>query len=81
MLEVLGVLAVLALVFTLFLRPGATVAIILAIGVVGAAIVVSWNDIEQTKVQRAANRAFEPEQATVQPNVTVPPPTPAHSGT
>jgi O-antigen ligase len=81
MLETLGILVVVALVFTLFLRPGATVAIVLAVVVVGAAVVVSWNDIEQTRAQRAANAAVQQQNAAVQPNVSVPPPTPAHSGT
>lgn len=83
LLQILGVVLVLALVFTLFVRPGATLAVILAVGVVGAAIVVSWNDIQQTRAQQAARAAFVQQSASalVQPNVTVPPPTPAHSGT
>lgn len=82
MLEILGVLAVVALVFTLVLRPGATVAIILAVGVVGAAVAVNWNDIKQTRAQQVANAAaVPPPNAAAQANVTAPPPAPAHSGT
>ena len=81
MLEILGVLAVVALVFTLFLRPGATVAIVLAAIVVVAGVVVSWNDIEQVRAQRAANAAFQQQNAAAQSDVTVPPPNAAHSGT
>jgi hypothetical protein len=81
LLQILGVVLVLALVFTLFIRPGATVAVLLAAAVVGAAVVVSWNDIAQVRAQRAAQAGFQQQNAAVQPNVTVPPPTPAHSGT
>jgi len=80
LLQILGVVLVLALVFTLFIRPGATIAIVLALGVVGAAVVVSWDDVQQARAQRAANVALQQQGATAQPNVTVPPPTPTHSG-
>lgn len=60
MLEILGIALVAALVITLFVRPSTAVAIVLAAGVVGAAIAVSWNDVEQTRTQRAAaNAALE----------------------
>lgn len=81
MLEILGVLAVVALVFTLFLRPGATVAILLALTIVGMAVVVSWNDIEQTRTQRAAGAISSSPNAAAQANVTATPPTATHSGT
>jgi xanthosine utilization system XapX-like protein len=81
LLQMLGAGLVLALVFTLFLRPGAILAILLAVGVVVAAVVVSWNDVEQVHAERAARAAFQQETANASPNVTVPPPTPTHSGT
>lgn len=81
MLEILAVLAVVTLVFTLLLRPGATATILLAVAVVGAAVAVSWNDIEYTRAQRAAGAASAQPNAAAQANVTAPPPTPAHSGT
>ena len=81
LLQTLGIILVVGLVFTLFIRPGAALAIVLAIGVVAAGIIVSWNDVQQTRAQRSANAAFQQEQAATQPNVTVPAPTAPHSGT
>ncbi|HWB50716.1 MAG TPA: hypothetical protein VG651_16530 [Stellaceae bacterium] len=80
MLEVLGIALVVALVITLFIRPSATVAVILALGVVGAAIAVSWNDVEQTKAQRAAVNAALERQSASTAAVTVPTPAPTHAG-
>lgn len=81
LLQILGIILVLALVFTLFVRPGATLALVLAVGVVAAAIVVSWNDIEQTRAQHAASAALQQQNAAAQPNATVPQSNTAHSGT
>jgi 4-hydroxybenzoate polyprenyltransferase len=78
LLQILGILVVAALAITLFVRPGATVAIVLAVGVVLAAIVVSWNDVEQYRAQRAANAMLQHENSSAA--VTVPPPNPAHAG-
>jgi hypothetical protein len=79
LLQVLGAILVLAFVFTLFIRPGAILAIVLAVGVVAMGVVVSWNDVEQTRAQHAANAAPQQQpSAAAQPNV--PPPRPAHSG-
>jgi hypothetical protein len=64
MLEVLGIAMAVALVMTLFVRPSTTVAIVLALGVVGTAIAVSWNDVDQTKAQRAATNAALERQNT-----------------
>lgn len=80
LLQTLGIVLVLALVLTLFIRPGATVAVLLALGVVGASVFVSWDDVQQARAQRAANVALQQQGAKVQPNVTVPPPAPTHSG-
>jgi hypothetical protein len=79
MLQVLGILAVVAVVFTLFIRPASIIAVVLAVGVVGAAIVVSWHDVEQVRAQRAANASFQQENAAASAAVTVPPNT-ARSG-
>ncbi|HTW52491.1 MAG TPA: hypothetical protein VME45_11450 [Stellaceae bacterium] len=81
LLQILGAALVVALVFTLFIRPGATLAILLAVGVVVMAVVVSWNDIEQVRTQRAAQTASSQQNVTAQANTTAPQPTPAHSGT
>jgi hypothetical protein len=80
MLEILGIAVVVALVMTLFVRPSTTVAIVLALGVVGAAIAVSWNDVDQTKAQRAATNAALERQNT-SAAVTTPTAAPAtHAG-
>ena len=81
LLQTLGIILLVALVLTLFIRPGTTLAVMLAVGVVAAAIIVNWNDVQRTRAQRGENAAFQQEQAAVQPNVTVPAPTAAHSGT
>lgn len=80
-LQIVGVVLVVALVFTLFIRPGATLAIALACGVVAAAIVVSWKDVEQTRTQHSAQMAPAQQSASVQPNASAQSPAPAHSGT
>ncbi|HVH78228.1 MAG TPA: hypothetical protein VM782_02460 [Stellaceae bacterium] len=80
LLETLGILLVVALVVTLFIRPGATVALLLAAGVIIAGIVVSWNDIERTRAQRAANAAFQQQNASTSAAVSVPPSTSQRSG-
>ena len=64
MLEILGIAVVVALVVTLFVRPSTAVAVILAVGVVGAAVAVSWNDVEQTRAQRDATNAALERQST-----------------
>jgi hypothetical protein len=80
MLEILGIALVVILLVTLFVRPSATVAIILALGVVGAAIAVSWDDVEQTRAQRdATNAALERQSNSAA--VTAPSPAPTtHAG-
>jgi hypothetical protein len=72
MLEILGIVAVIALVMTLFVRPSGIVPVVLAIGVVGAAIFVTWNQIETYRAQKAANSEIIQPQASA--GVTVPPP-------
>jgi hypothetical protein len=79
LVEIFGVLAVVAVVAALLVRPAGALAIVLAVGVVGAAIIVSWNDVEQYRQQRAAQAAFQQENAAASA-VTVPPPNPARSG-
>ena len=80
LLQILGILAVIVLVGTLLARPGSIFAVVLAVGVVVAAIVVSWRDVEQYRDQRAATAAFQQENATASAGVSVPPPSPAHAG-
>ena len=77
LLQVLGAILVLALVFTLFIRPGAILAIVLAVGVVAMGVVVSWNDVERTRAQHAAN-AVNQQSASAQP--TAPSSGPSRSG-
>lgn len=72
MIQMLGILAVVAVVVTLFVRPSSVVAVVLAVGAVIAGIIVSWNDVEQVRAQRAANAAFQQENASTSAAVTVP---------
>ena len=77
--QLFGILLVVSIVVAAAVRPAGVVAMVLAVGVVGTAIIVSWNDVEQYRQQRAARAAFQQENATAS-SVTVPPPNPAHSG-
>ena len=77
-LQVLGILLVLVIFTTFLLRPSGVFPIVLAVGVVAAAIFVSWNDIEQSRAERAAQAASQQENASV--GVTVPSPSATHSG-
>jgi hypothetical protein len=77
-LQVLGILVVVAIVATFLLRPSGVFPIVLAIGVVVAGIFVSWNDIEQIRAQRAAQTAFQQENPPANP--TVPSPALAKAG-
>jgi hypothetical protein len=80
LVQILGILAVIGLVTILFLRPGGILPVVLAVAVVVAAIVVSWRDVEQYHVQKAATAAFQQENASTSAAVTVPPPNPTRSG-
>jgi hypothetical protein len=77
-LQVLGILVVIAIVVTFLLRPSGVFPIVLAIGVVAAGIFVSWNDIEQIRAQRAAQAAFQQQNPPANPTIT--PPAPAKAG-
>jgi hypothetical protein len=77
--QLFGILLVVSVGVAVLMRPAGVLAVVLAVGVVGAAIVVSWNDVEQYRQQRAAEAAFKQENASASA-VTVPPPNPAHSG-
>ncbi len=79
MLQILGIVAIIAMVATLFSRPSSTVAVVLAAGVVVAAIIVSWNDVEQTRAQReAVNSALQRQSTSAV--LPIPPPTATHAG-
>jgi len=67
LLEVLGIFVVIVLFVTVLLRPAGVLAMVL--GVV-AAVVVTWNQIETYRAQKAAAAAQPP----VTVGVTVPPP-------
>jgi predicted membrane protein len=77
--QVVGIVVVILLVATLLARPAGILAMVLAVGVVVVAIVVTWNQVETYRTQKAANAAAALPQASV--GVTVPPPNPARSGT
>jgi uncharacterized membrane protein (GlpM family) len=78
--QILGILAIIALVVTMFVRPSGIVPVALAFAVVVAAIVVSWRDVEQYRDRRAATAAFQQENASASTAVTVPPPNAPHAG-
>jgi hypothetical protein len=72
LLQILGILVVIALIVTLLVRPAGIVPIVLAVGVVAVAIFVTWNQVETYRAQKAASAGvFQPE---AQAGVTVPPP-------
>ena len=79
LMQLFGILLVVSVIVAVLVRPAGILAMVLAVGVVGIAIIVSWNDVEQYRQQRAAAEAFKQESATASA-VTVPPPNPAHSG-
>jgi len=77
--QLFGILLVVSIVVAALVRPAGVLAMVVAVGMVGTAIIVSWNDVEQYRQQRAAKAAFQQENAKASA-VTVPPPNPAHSG-
>jgi predicted membrane protein len=79
LLQVIGILAVIALVATMLTRPAGVLAMVLAAGVVVAAIVVTWNQVETYQTLKAANSAAIQPQAAA--GATMPPaPSPAPAG-
>jgi hypothetical protein len=78
LLQFLGIVAVIALVATILIRPSGIVVVVLAVGVVIAGIVVSWHDVVQYREQQAAVREFNQRQT--EAGVTVPPPNLPRSG-
>lgn len=76
--QIAGIVAVLILVAVVLARPASILAVVLAFGVVIAAIVVTWQQVETYRAQKAANAAVVQPQAST--GVTVPPDNP-RSGT
>ena len=56
LVQFFGILAVLAIVVIVFMRPAGALAVVLAVGIVVAAVVVSWRDVEHQR-----HRRFEAE--------------------
>lgn len=54
LLQVLAILAVIVLLTTILIRPTSILLAILAVGFVIAGIVVSWRDVEQYHIRKAA---------------------------
>ena len=77
LLQVIGILAVIVLAGTMLMRPAGVVPVVLAVGVVLAAIVVTWNQVETFRAQKAANGVVQPEASS---DVITPPPTLPRSG-
>jgi uncharacterized membrane protein len=75
LLQVLGILAVIAMVLALLFRPGGAAAIVLAVVAVVAGIAVSWRDVERSREQRALAAAERSQIAATAPAPTIPDPT------
>jgi predicted membrane protein len=73
LLQVLGIIAVLAMVTTFLLRPGSMFAVALAVLAVVAGIVVSWRDVERYREQRAVAATQQSETAAATPELAAPP--------
>jgi predicted membrane protein len=75
--QILGIVAVIVLVATLLARPAGILAMVLAVGVVVAAVIVTWTQVDTYRTQKAVGTP-QPEAAA---GVTVPPPGNPRSGT
>lgn len=71
-LQTVGIVAIIALIAMLVLRPSGIVPVILAFAVVVAAIVVSWRDVEQYHQQRAAGSEFQQRNTTASTTAPTP---------
>ena len=76
--ELCGIAAIVFMLVALWSRPTGFFAILFALAVVGAAILVSWNDVLQYREQQDNLTAFNERNAS--PAVTVPPPNRPHAG-
>jgi hypothetical protein len=72
LVELLGIASAVCLLVALWARPVGLFGVVFAFAIVGAAILISWNDIAQVRAQRAQNSAFQTEQANSSSAVTVP---------
>jgi hypothetical protein len=72
LVELLGIASAVCLLVALWARPVGLFAVVFAFAIVGAAVLVSWNDIQQVRAQRATSSAFQTEQANTSPALTVP---------
>ena len=59
LLQLLGILAVVGIFVIVLLRPAGALAVVLAVGIVAAAIVVSWREVEHDRNQRAVAEASQ----------------------
>jgi hypothetical protein len=76
--ELCGIAAIIFMLVALWSRPAGFFAILLALAVVGSAVLVSWHDVLQYREQQANITAFNERNAS--PAVTVPPPNLPHAG-
>ena len=79
LIELVGVASAICLLVALWARPVGMFAVVFALAVVGAAVLVSWNDIRTVRADRAARAVIQQETAAAS-GVTVPPPNMPHSG-
>ena len=74
LVELLGIASAVCLLVALLARPVGLFAVIFAFAIVGAAVLISWNDVQQTRAQQAASSAFQTREANTSPAVSVPAP-------
>ena len=71
--EIVGVAAAICLLVALWTRPAGLFAVFVALVITGTAILISWNDIEQARHERAVKTAFQQDLGTSSPAVSAPP--------
>ena len=72
LVELLAIASVVCLLVALWTRPVGLFAVVFALAVVGTAVLVSWNDVQQARAERAASAAFQQQGRSAA--VTVPAP-------
>jgi hypothetical protein len=73
LVEIAGFASAVCLLVALLARPVGMFAVFFALAIVGAAILVGWNDVVGFRAQRQAQSAVQRTVAAVPPNLTVPP--------
>lgn len=72
LVEIAGFASAVCLLVALLARPVGMFAVFFALAIVGAAILVGWNDVVELRAQRPARSALQREIAAVPPSLAVP---------